>query len=500
MDSVIVNSYTSDFKYKFINDNLYGGIGLSNLEIDLINTKVFQRLRHLRQLAYVNFVFPCAEHSRFVHSLGVLHIMGKITEHLKQKGAISKEDEIKLRIAALLHDIGHYPLSHLGESVYCFMEEEIINRAIKGPTSKLSLLSKLSLKGNKGAHHEKLGKYVIENNIEIINILKSINVDPTEIGSIITGEIGIKNMLYSQLMHSSLDADRLDYLLRDSFQTGVRYGLIDLDYLIRLICVVKDYEIEQGKEKKKVDLVACNIKGQHVIEHYLMSRYFHYSQVIGHKTSLAFEAVAKVLFYKLLKNEKYIFNSYKEIKENVNNEEFLLFTDEILFKHLNQLYQETTDKEYQVLYNVLFNRKRPKTLIEIKDIVNKKDNKPADLRYYNLKKIINDDPEKIEKILGLPREFIGFQEFEVTVEAIPSFLTVEESKTKIEESLREAVRLVDEENKVSLLALDEKSLINKLTDLKSTFIRVFYIEDDKWIDTKEKHMDFRKGIEELIKP
>jgi len=108
---------------KYINDSVYGGIPLTELEVRLLDTSVFQRLRGLKQLAYTNYVFPSADHSRFSHSLGVLYIMGLMTDYLKQHNNLSDSEIIKLRIAALLHDIGHYPLSHLGESVYGFIED-----------------------------------------------------------------------------------------------------------------------------------------------------------------------------------------------------------------------------------------------------------------------------------------------------------------------------------------------------------------------------------------
>lgn len=473
-------SYCCDFNFKYINDTLYGGIGLSNLEVDLIDTPIFQRLRHLRQLGLINFVFPCGEHSRFVHSLGVLYIMGRITEHLYRRKDISMEDMVKLRVAALLHDIGHYPLSHLGEAVYCYQEDVAKSpKLTKGPIQDFSLLTKISSKFKKRAHHEHLGKYIIKNNEKISSILNNVGIDPEEIGLIITGEIGISNMIYSQLMHSSLDADRLDYLLRDSSQTGVRYGLVDLDYLVRLMSVSKNYKVSENSEFKVIDIIACNIKGQHVIEHYLMSRYFHYSQVINHKTSTSFEAVTKVIFYKLLEKEKFIFNSYQDILDNVNDDRFLTFTDETLYKSMHDYSLETDDSDYKFFYDIIIKRKRPKTLIEIKDIVNKNNTRPNDTRYYNLKRILNKEPQKIYDILNMSKEHIGFKEFEVSVEAIPSFLTIEGSRDKIEEGLREAIRLVDKDNNVTLLALDNKSLINKLTDLKSTSIHVFYLEPDK---------------------
>lgn len=497
---VIINEYTSNFKAKFINDSIYGGIGLSKLEVDLINTPIFQRLRNLRQLAFINYIFPCAEHSRFVHSLGVLYIMGRITDHLFNRGDITIEDVIKLRIAALLHDIGHYPLSHLVEGVYCYKEDIKKRPKIVGNVPQGSLLSSLGQKIKKRAHHEQLGKFIIQNNSTISKLLTDVGLDPIEIGNIITGEVGAEDgkLIYSQLMHSSLDADRLDYLLRDSSQTGVRYGFVDLDYLIRLLQVVKDYHIDLNGEKKVLDIIACNIKGQHVVEHYLMSRYFHYSQVINHKTGTSFEAVAKVMIYKLIEAEKFIFNSYDEIKAQVNKDDFLKFTDSTLFGCLDDYYKRTHDKDFIKFYDIIFGRKRPKTLIEIKDIV-KKEEKTSynDLRYYNLKRILINEPQKIADILRLDKEYIGFKEFEIAVESIPAHMTIEGSRDEIEEGLREAIRLVDENGQVTLLALDGKSLINKLADYVSKSLRVFYIEPDD-CNTESLYEEAKNKIQKFI--
>lgn len=117
---------------KYINDPVYGGIAITQMELEIIDTPIFQRLRGLRQLARVNFVFPGAEHSRYVHSLGVLYIMGLMTEHLLKQGMLTEDDVVKMRAAALLHDIGHYPLSHLGESVYSYCKDKVIIGEVDG--------------------------------------------------------------------------------------------------------------------------------------------------------------------------------------------------------------------------------------------------------------------------------------------------------------------------------------------------------------------------------
>lgn len=501
-----MKQYYGDFQHKFINDSVYGGIGLSAFEVDLINTRIFQRLRRLSQLGYVNYVFPCAEHSRFVHSLGVLYVMGRFTAHLRARGDITEKDEVKLRIAALLHDIGHYPLSHLGEYVYAYKEasgKKLLKKSLPG--SLLSKVGEITKDEKKATHHEYLGAYIIANNKELQNIISKVKfddgtkIDPIEIGQIITGQNGIRNFLYSQLMHSSLDADRLDYLLRDSYQTGVRYGLVDLDYLIRLIRVVNLPIEHDGISTAPV--IACNIKGQHVIEHYLMARYFHYSQVIGHKTSLAFEAVAKAMFFKLLMEGKFIFNSYSEILTNINDDKFLKFTDSELSKCLDEHYDNTMDSEFKLFYEHVRFRKRPRTLIEIKAIHDKTDPDYGDRKYYNLKRIITREPECITKLLGINEEHIGYHEISVSVETIPSYLQISdiEDKHMMEESLREAVRLVDQAGHLHYLALDKNSLINKLTDLKSSTIRIFYLEPCSRSLAK-KCLLAKSKVEELIRP
>ena len=215
---------------KYINDPVYGGIPITQIELDIISLPIFQRLRGLRQLARVDLVFPGAEHSRFVHSLGVLYIMGLMANHLFSQGVIDEDDIVKLRVAALLHDIGHYPLSHLGEAVYgyCKDNNEIVPSIIAELSDNDNKLYELAASHSKSAHHEYLGKFIVNNHEGIKSILNKYGLNPNEISEIFTGEIGSKNMVYSQLLHSSLDADRLDYLLRDSYKTGVKYGLVYL--------------------------------------------------------------------------------------------------------------------------------------------------------------------------------------------------------------------------------------------------------------------------------
>ena len=164
---------------------------------------------------------------------------------------------------------------------------------------------------SKSADHEYLGKYIVTHNLELRSILEKYGLDPEEIGEIFTGECGARNMVYTQLIHSSLDADRLDYMLRDSYQTGVKYGMVNLQYLVRLLMVVEDPSL-RGNNK----VLAFNKKGQYVVEHFLMSRYFYYSQVIFHKTNVAFEGMVKCMYIRLVQSGHFLYQSLEEIQED----------------------------------------------------------------------------------------------------------------------------------------------------------------------------------------
>lgn len=473
---------------KYINDPVYGGIGITRIEQELIDTPVFQRLRKLRQLARVNYVFPGAEHSRYVHSLGVLHIMGLMTNHLYQQGNFTADDVVKLRVAALLHDIGHYPLSHLGESVYGYCKD---NEQIPGilESDNLQLerkpLYEMASSHSKSAHHEYLGKYIVQHHMQIRNILERNNLDPLEIGEIFTGERGSRNMIYTQLLHSSLDADRLDYLLRDSYQTGVTYGLVDLQYLIRLFMIVEDKDMEQ--EDKRV--LVCNKKGQHVVEHFLMSRYFHYSQVIFHKTNVAFEGLIRCLYIKLVQAGEFIYKSLNDIQSAVNDDSFLDFTDSFLEVSFEKYYHKTDDEEYRLLYKMYRDRKRPKVVLEVKNLYEGEGSSEAIL----LKRYLRREPQKITQVLET--KYWGYQIAPVKIEKIHGH-NLASKKELYQEDLREAIKLYDEEHGISYIAEDDCSVIGKLAYYTNEMIRVYILEEDE----RRSYDVLKNRLSKLIEP
>jgi hypothetical protein len=230
-------------KYKIINDPIYGFIQIPNdLVFALIEHRYYQRLRRIKQLGMTYLVYPGSNHTRFHHALGAMHLASEAVEALRFKGnEITDEEANGVLIAVLLHDIGHGPFSHALES---------------------SIVS--------GIHHEELSALFMQRLNEEFNGQLTTAID-------IFNDRYPKKFLH-QLVSSQLDMDRLDYLSRDSFFTGVSEGVISYDRIIKMLDVVDDTLVVEAK-------------GIYSIEKFIIARRLMYWQVYLHKTVLAAEAV-----------------------------------------------------------------------------------------------------------------------------------------------------------------------------------------------------------------
>ncbi len=225
-----------------ITDPVHRYILFSEDERRIIDTRVFQRLRSIRQLAGAHLVYPSAQHSRFEHSLGVMHLAGFAGETLLAKGLIDDCEIVKqLRLAALLHDIGHGPFSHL-------FEEVLETRCRKS--------------------HEDMGRRIIMES-EIGDILNACGYDPAEICRLSFGQSKVKFL--NEVIAGGLAVDLMDYLPRDSFFTGTEYGKIDYNRLIG------SFEVAGGR-------LGINRSSLNSLESMLISRYEMFKAVYFHKT------------------------------------------------------------------------------------------------------------------------------------------------------------------------------------------------------------------------
>ena len=236
-----------------IRDPIHGLIELSQKELDLINTRAFQRLRRIRQLAMAFLVYPGALHTRFDHSIGVMHIAGRICNQLKQSITISHDEYEQIRIAALLHDIGHGPFSHVSEYL---MAQHAPNEATE--------------ESNRKKIHEKVTVDVVNNDAEICAILS--DEERHFVVNMIEGKT--TRDFRRDIVSSDLDADKMDYLLRDSYFAGVKYGMYDLEKII-LSCRVDSL----GKES----FLAISDEGIYALEQLLLAKHHMTQQVYHHR-------------------------------------------------------------------------------------------------------------------------------------------------------------------------------------------------------------------------
>ncbi|AZB10307.1 HD domain-containing protein [Chryseobacterium sp. G0162] len=259
-------------KLKIINDPVHGFIKIPHeILFDIIEHPYFQRLRRIGQTGLLNLIFPGATHTRFHHALGAMHLMFTALETLKQKGVkISEEEEKGAMLAILMHDIGHGPFSHALESM--LMDDW---------------------------HHEKLSLLLMNKLNEEFNGQLSMAIEMFQ------GQYHRK--FFNQLISSQLDVDRLDYLKRDSFFTGVSEGNINTQRIISMMNVCEEGEL------------VIDAKGIYSIENFLTARMFMYWQVYYHKTS----ALAEFLLVKILERAKYLISQGIELPATENLKYFL---------------------------------------------------------------------------------------------------------------------------------------------------------------------------------
>lgn len=255
---------------------IHGFIEIDDWERDIIAQPAFQRLRRIRQLAWTDYIYPGAMHTRFEHSLGVMHVATRLFDAIRTRsGEVIKEafqyDDTGLdrsrrivRLAALLHDVGHGPFSHAAEDLMPlkpddkrFKHEAYSAAIVRGPLREVI-----------DDHPKNTANYGIK---------------AEDVASILENSTKAAGMLFwRELLDSQLDADRMDYLLRDSYHMGVEYGRYDLNRLVNTICAVPGVE-DRGPR------IGVTEGGWHAAESLVLARYYMFTQVYFHKTRAAYD-------------------------------------------------------------------------------------------------------------------------------------------------------------------------------------------------------------------
>ncbi|QDI91694.1 HD domain-containing protein [Salicibibacter halophilus] len=272
---------------------------------DLIGTKEFQRLRRVRQLGTTFLTFHGAEHTRFNHSLGVYEIMRRMIEVFHGRPHWNEEDRLLCLATALLHDIGHGPFSHSFEKVF-------------------------------DTDHESWTREIINGETEVNAVLRRMGDQfPREVADVI--EKTHPNKLVVSMISSQIDADRMDYLQRDAFYTGVSYGHFDMERILRVMRPLDDQ-------------VVIKSTGMHAVEDYIMSRYQMYWQVYFHPVTRS----AEVILNKILRRAKYLYlNGYvfnqspAHLKPffdgDISIEDYLKLDEMVIFYYF-QVWEEEEDE------------------------------------------------------------------------------------------------------------------------------------------------------------
>ena len=294
-----------------IRDPVHGYIFMSDVEKDIIDSEPMQRLRRIKQLSGAYFTYPGAEHSRFSHSLGVMHLAGVLGKHLEELGYIDEEDIQKIRIAGLLHDVGHGPFSH--------MYEEVLDKY-------------------RGVTHEDLAQWLIKES-ELKDVLGKYGYSLEEMSKLAVGrsEMGKKSFL-NQVIASQFNMDIMDYLVRDSHFAGVEYGNVDVIRLIHSLDVIDG-------------VLAMDVATLYALEAFVIARYEMFKAVYFHRTVRAAEVmVIRAMDYA---NETLGLTSFK------TPEDYLRLDDYSVLLKLLSL-KGTQDKRLRVAYELteMYNNRR----------------------------------------------------------------------------------------------------------------------------------------------
>ena len=461
---------------KVIFDNIHGYITLNQVETRILETLYYQRLRWIRQLGFSFYIFPGATHTRHAHALGVSHVMDRI---LRSLGLATSDEKLfdpkarderttfhrMMRLAAMLHDIGTFPFSHSIELAY-------INH-----WRNQSQMTKPPYVAN----HEVLGSHIILNTDfdgGITQILKEEGIDPVELSQIIAGQSS--NLLANQLMHADVDADRMDYLIRDAQHTGVKIGLFDLDFLIRALRLHQ----QDGQQ-----MLCIHEDGINVVDSFLVSRYFWYSQIIHEGTGYKFDLLAaKICEYFLENNLSYSFENLIE-RVSLNPYEYFTFNDSYFMGKL---------------HDYLAGRARHPMIGELSDMLARRI-PPAQIRVAPIKPTVIENEEHRRELIrqcGLAVEWLkeelrGIDPQAWMIVDIPTkdvMFTRSWDATKRRAALqsRDSVKVLTRHNELKLLVDASGSLMKILSHYRNFIPRVY-------LSPKTYHKLEKKGVLEKMR-
>lgn len=416
-----------------IYDDLYGYIKLTDIELDIVNHPLFQRLNHIRQLGNAFRVFPGAQHTRFSHSLGVMHIMDRIITS-GNIGEFDSYERQKLRLAALLHDVGHYPFSHAVETIYT-------------DNGKLD-----------EGRHENFGAHVLKK-YSIKTILTDADYSPEEIGSIFLGSSG--SVISNQLLSSQFDADRCDYLLRDSQNTGVNYGRFDLDRMIHTL------------RKSNDNIIGIHEKGIRAADGYTIGRYLMWTTVYTHKTICGYDELLKAAFKRVVSKKYRTLEKLKELSE----EDLIKFNDGYV---LNSIYQniDASNSYKSSLCKMYCNRDINNRLKIVDKEKHFSSGEHRSKKFYNLDKY--GSKNNLVRLEKRDAEIKGWVFHSSTITKLPTLKPMMYGKLlaklqpgdELDKEMAKVLYIIDDQNEKNIYGIEGHSLAGHLINLSYDCVRI----------------------------
>lgn len=330
-------------KYKYIQDPLYGMVYLSETEMRIVDSQAFQRLLSVKQLGYAYAVFPGADYSRFSHCVGTCYVMGRWLDELEKSGApLDPATKVLYRLAALLHDVGHYPFSHATERAAEEYYDSLKQQSGHGGAG-----------GTRQAefeNHERIGGTIIRTDPEIRDALLDVGVSAEALERVYRRH-SVDSM--ASLLSSDLDADRLDFLRRTAYHAGLPYGNADFQYLVTQIRLDSN------------DRVCWTNKALSAIDHLLIARYFDYEQVVHNKTVVALELVLELLVREML-SSGILQLTKRDVERHVQRGTWIKIDDHYMFGKIRHLQNtRSSDATIVALCQALLSRNPPRMLYHV---------------------------------------------------------------------------------------------------------------------------------------
>jgi HD superfamily phosphohydrolase len=344
-----VGSQFTTFKSnKIINDAVWGTQRFEKHELSIISLPIIQRLRQIRQMGFVNYVYPSAIHTRFEHTLGTTILAGKLFTYAKKESEkfLDENDLIHIRIAALLHDIGHCMFSHTSEEVYGHLLSKMIDDDLPNADPK---------------PHEYFAYLLINTEafrkfFSFLSLTYRMTVDHKRIANYIIGATDSEAERYKvSFVNGAFDADKLDYIYRDSKFSGIPL-MLDLDRLMHEIAISDYSEIEEDTIVKDMTI---GLSGVSSLEQIVFNKMLLFSTIYHHQKVKACDCMFKGIFEYLYENKKCLNFRKRQLYFNKPTD-FLWFTDT---EFMSAALQTEDEEIHRMIHNILYRRPLKRALV-----------------------------------------------------------------------------------------------------------------------------------------